>query len=468
MAMNFSSYLDEARDGRIGSDWIKGLLAEFEPYKNRMIANLGRYEAAANSVPIFKRLFDDKNAVNNKMNNDYFSEIVDLKAGYFAGSPVAYQYDKTMSEAERAEARMNRFILDNHLADLDAESTKDAAICGYSARLLYVDERDGQEQIINLRPYECIFLSDRGINSPEYAVRHYSVKRPEGDRLRVEVYDAKGVRVFYEINKGTFVEADDEYKANLFGVCQLFGIPNNEELLGDADKVLELIDAYDRTLSDVNSEIESFRLAYMYFKGGQITAEDLRKAKQMGAFEVPEDGEMGYITKHLDDAVVEHHLNRLHANIYRFSKTPDLADEAFAGQQSGVALKYKLFPLETKCKSFERKFQTAILHMFRGLCNAWALKGEKFDPLNFYSEFKRTFPLDLLNEAQTQAELKGLVSEETRLSQASFIDDPSFEMERMEQEAMGVRLYVGDNVPEAPRENADVETASPATAPPGG
>jgi len=461
--MNFVSYLDEARAGRIGSEWIKNLLNDFTPYADRMKKAYGRYKVDPKAVPIFSRAFPDKNAVNNQMNNDYFSEIIDIKTGYFAGAPVSYQYDKTRPEAERAEQRLSRFVLDNHLADLDAESTKDAAICGYAARLMFIDKRDGLEHVINVRPWECIFLSDRGINSPEYSVRVYMVKTPQGDRRRVEVYDAERVRVFYEINEGTFAEAAEENTPHVFGVAPLFGIPNNEELLGDADKVRELIDAYDRAFSDVNSEIEAFRLAYMYFKGGQITPEDLERAKRIGAFEVPDDGEMGYITKQMDDSVVEHHLNRLHSNIYRFSKTPDLADEAFAGQQSGVALKFKLFPLETKCKTFERKFQTAITHMFRGLARSWNIRGESLDPLNFYAEFKRTFPLDLLNEAQTQAALKGLVSEETRLAQASFIDDPAFELERMEQEAMGLETYYGGNEPGPPRENVDVLSASPAT-----
>jgi len=91
--------------------------------------------------------------------------------------------------------------------------------------------------------------------------------------------------------------------------CRIIVFPNNEEQQGDAEKVLSLIDAYDRTLSDVNSEVEQFRLAYMAFYGYDPDEETLKKAARTGAFGLDEKTEgvgIEFITKDLNDAVIEH------------------------------------------------------------------------------------------------------------------------------------------------------------------
>ena len=62
-----------------------------------------RYEAVKEGVAIFKRkprYSDEPDAINNHIANDFFSEIVDFKTGYFAGTPVKYGYSQT-EEAEK-------------------------------------------------------------------------------------------------------------------------------------------------------------------------------------------------------------------------------------------------------------------------------------------------------------------------------------------------------------------------------
>lgn len=437
--MDFSAEIYKIREGGLSSNIIKSILKKFEPRQKKMLLLYERYKTSQSGVPIYSRYFSDKTKVNNKVNNDFFSEIIDLKVGYFAGNPFSYQYDRTKSEYETALDRIQRFALLNNLADLDSETTKMAAICGYGGRLLYIDP-EGRERVLNVPAYETIILSEEGLSAPEYGIRIYTVETDKGARRKVEFYDSRNCEVWLEEKKNVFVEDVEESFEHDWGICPLYAVPNNEELLGDVEKVEDLIDAYDRTLSDVNSEIESFRLAYMLFKGGLVDEDTIRQAQRTGAFTVPDDGDISFLTKQMDDDIVENHLTRLHKNIYRFSKTPDLNDEAFAGNQSGVALKYKLFPLESKCTTFERKFTSSQMYLFTALCNTWGIRGETFDPLSFFVEYKRNFPLDLLHEAEVQEKIRGLVSEQTRLALASFIDDVQYEIDQMEEETLNAVL----------------------------
>lgn len=433
----------QIRDGGISPELIKVILVKFEQKRIFMLRNYERYKASLAGVPVLTRLVDQLQGINNRINNDFFSEIVDIKTGYFAGNPVSYNYDKNAQGYQEATDGIYKFGQRNNISDLDGEATKLAAICGYCPRMMYLESDNTDravERVINLFPWEAVILSDTSMSEPVYALRVYEVTDPGRKSKRViEFYDDAECVVFRENSKNRF-DPDPSHPANgphNFGACPVWGIPNNEELQGDADKVLALIDAYDRTVSDANSEIEAFRSAYMGFEGGDIDEETLKLAQQMGAFSVPEGGKIYWITKNIQDGFIENHLNRLHDSIYRFSKTPDLADQAFSGNASGVALKFKLFALESKCTTFERKFNSAAMHMFRLWTAMMQVKGRgTFDPLNVFMEYKRNFPLDLLHEAEIQATLKGFVSEQTRLSLAGFIDDPEYEIKMMEQEAL--------------------------------
>lgn len=422
------------------NELIKTIIQKFLPRRMEMYRLYARYKTQVEGLPIMRRRLEDLQKVNNQVNDDFFSEIIDIKTGYFAGRPISYSYAKDAEGFKPAQDNITRFTLRNTIADLDAETTKYAAICGYGSRLVYLDP-DAQERVINLDPFDAIHLSENSISEPEFGLRLYTVTKGRNTYLKVEFYDSENIHYFAEVKRGTFApdpDMENPVQPHQMAHCPLIGFPNNDELMGDAEKVLKLIDAYDRTISDVNSEVEAFRLAYMAFEGGTIDQETLDAAQRMGAFTVPEGGKIYWITKQLDDLLIEHHLDRLHSNIYRFSKTPDLADEAFSGNSSGVSLKFKLFGLETKCVTFERKMQAGLTHMFRCVSDIWAKKNIRVDPYEIVYEFKRNFPLDLKHEAETTGLLKGLVSEQTRLGLLSFVDDPAYEQELMEKENEGI------------------------------
>ena len=433
-------------NGAVTSQIIKDLIADHAPKASKMRALYKRYKAEIDGVPIFTRSFEDENKINNKLNNDFFSDIVDTKVGYFAGEPITYGLDKTNYTGEDGELNeseyykhlgvVDKFKIHNNIDDLDAETAKMAAICGYGARLCYIDT-DGYERVINIPPWECIFISDRSIGEPQYALRYYTITDNGEETTRVEWYDYTTV-TFYVLRGDEYVLDDTEdAKPHMFERVPLIEFPNNDERLGDAEKVLSLIDAYDRTMSDVNSEIEQFRLAYMVFYGVEIDQETIERAKQTGAFGLPNyDGNerAEFLTKNMNDVMIENHLNRLEENIMRFSKSVNFSDDNFAGQASGVSLKFKMLGLESKCIISERKMISALRQQFKVIGSAWEKKGINIDFSNFIFQFKRNFPLDIQTEATSTALLRGHVSEQTRLGMLSFVDDVEYELELMRQE----------------------------------
>jgi SPP1 family phage portal protein len=475
----------KALHGQVTSQIIADLIDMHQSDRNRMIHLYRRYKALDDGVPIFSREVAEYETINHHLNNDFFGEIVDTKVGYFMGIPITYGISHEADNYEAKDETIQDFIHYNLIEDLDSETAKMAAICGLGSRLLYIDV-EGRERAMNVPPWETIFVYDRSIQEAQYALRYYPIgvvpPDPGGEpteRIRVEWYDQTHVTFYIQDDQGNYVLDDTEPinpRPHMFDGIPLVAFTNNEEQQGDAEKVLSLIDAYDRALSDQNSEIEAYRAAYMLFYGFEVDEETLSEIKRTGAFGIPtvQDGsKVEFLTKDLNDQYTEKHLDRLEQNILRFGKSVNFGDEHFAGNISGVAMKFKMFALESKCMIAERKFTAALQKQFDLLTSVWAKKGLAFDQRDITYQFKRNFPLNMLDEAQTNATLKGLVSEKTRLSLLSFVEDPEEELQAMEQEIYD--LVPGDPIQgvgdlnagfatTAARESADDERTTNRTA----
>ena len=424
-----------------------------------------RYTCVKEGVPIFGRhpRFEDTDAINNRINNDFFSEIVDFKTGYFAGVPIAYSYSNTqdakdeIGESLRDEAHkaISDFITRNNMYDVDMETTKYASICGYSGRLLYLD--NGIERVMPIAPYEAAILSNTDISEPKYAVRYYTTTAIDGTvYYKVAFYGPDSIKHYEGTSYYGLTELVDKEERNMYDTCTLQGIANNKELVGDAEKVLELIDTYDRNISDASNDLESFSNAYMVIENLMLDDNDIERAQANGILQVNTgayNGKVYFLTKDMSDTYMSNQLARIEKNIYRFSKTPNLSDEAF-GTASGVALKFKLTGLEAKCGMFQAKMVSAGVYMFKALANSLAKKTIKIEPLQVIMDFSRNFPLDLLSEAQAVGQLisTGVVSKRTAISQLSFVDDPDYELDLIEEEKNDIPSLI-DKVKEDDEEN---------------
>jgi SPP1 family phage portal protein len=458
---DYTAEIEAIEKGGITDALLNRIIRKHEPNAtyNRLL--IERYEALEGAVPIFERhpRFEEGDGtkrseiINHKINNDFFSEIVDFKVGYFAGNPIAYSYSDTeesledtgeagdsAAEAQKARDEASKKVTDftarSNMFDVDMETTKFATICGYSGRLFYFDP-DGEERAMPVPPNETIILSKtKDITQPTYGVRYYTVTDiNDKETVKAEFYDS--VSIYYAEGAPGAVSIKSK-EPNLYSGCPLQGIPNNREMLGDAEKVIELIDAYDRALSDTNNEVDSFANAYMVYENVNMTDDEIKKAQHSGAiqfFTGGANGKVYFLTKDINDGFLEHHLDRLEKNIYRFSKTPNLGDEAF-GTASGISLKFKLTGLETKCGMFEAKMISAGTYMFQLLAKAWEKKQVKIDPLQCVMEFKRNFPLDTLSEAQAaQALISAGVPKRVAYQIAlSCVDDVEYVMQEIEKE----------------------------------
>lgn len=415
-----------------------------------------RYRCGSEGTPIKTRRYvingvEQTEKINRKINNNFFKEIIDQKVGYMVGNPIVYGINKnnySESGYEEIIDKIQYFSKINSLSDLDCETIKQVSISGSCGRLLYINQ-DGDVGIKVIPSHELIFIGD--LFKPDFSIWHYKIETLIENEIKTvylaEVYDSSTVTYYIQgKNLSWTIDIENKYNNQIPGTANgiathefignpLIGFLNNEEFMGDCNGQLDLIDSYDRILSDVNNELEQFRLAYMVARGCQLTDDVIQKAAQTGGLSIPNpDGSIEFLTKDLNDTLIEHVFTRIEKNIFSFSMAFNIRDETFAGNVTGIALLFKLKPFDYKCITSENKFDKSCMEMFRLICDIWNRKGLNIDYLDIEIIHSRALPRNLLEEAQTSQTLKGLVSEKTRLSLLSFIDDTDKEIEQMKED----------------------------------
>lgn len=412
----------------INSQIIRDLIEEHKATKLPRYEKLMSYYKAKHDI--LNRTFDDPSKSNNKLVNDYPGYIVDTIQGYFIGIPAQYSAEKD----KKFLADLQDVFDSNNETDHNAELAKYMGIYGEAFELLYINE-NSEIRFVRLKNEETLVVFDSSFQkSVQLALRYYPIYDTNLKKqvTKVELYYAD--RVDYYTQDGDSYSLERSVP-HYFGKVPVIYYNNNDECMGDFEKVITLIDDYDKRLSDNSNELEYFRNSYLKIKNmSGTTQEDIVKIKQTGAFMVEGDGDVGFVEKNINDGYTEHHMERLDNNIHKFSKVPNLSDEQFAGNLSGVAIKYKLWPIEQIASCKERKFRTGLRRRIKLITEIFGIQGKKYDWKDIKIAFKRNIPSNLLELSQIATNVKGIVSDETLLSILPFVETPSVELEKIKAE----------------------------------
>ena len=418
---------------------------------------------------ILQRKKTDKNKPNNKVVNDFFGQLIDNTVGYFLGNPIILNYTEPTPEKPRVDTDpvdvgvdmsaledtvvqdyLDRVCTENDKDDLFIEWGKEAMIKGLSHILVYQDE-ESNTKFMRISPEDLIIVYENSATKKaKYKIRLYDIDTEDTGITThyAEVYSDTKMELFKSVESTSVGETSREFcsyafveeKPHIYGRIPIVTVYNNEEQMSDLEKIESLVADYDKVLSDVSNEFEAFRNAYLMLKNLTAGKEGAQKLKDEGIIEVMENGDVKFVTKQIQTEALENHLNRLEKSIYTFSQVPNLSDENFAGNLSGVAIRFKLFGLETKCIIKERKMEKAIKELIRVLRVPIKVStGKEVDLLNLKVEFTRNVPNNLTEIVDTVAKLDGKVDKETLLSLIPFIDNPKEVLKKLEQDAENAR-----------------------------
>lgn len=420
-------------DTEITEELLKKILKIHDEYIGRYKILQGYYEGKAK---IFERT-KDKNKSNNKLVLDYPSYIIDVLLGLFVGKPISY----TVKEENREKFKVIQDTLD--LNNEQDENTEVAKMCGIKGRgyeIVYVDE-ESNIRFNEVNPENIVLVyDDKIIPKPIFAI--YQAELTDVDNLGKESKDKK--IIIYKkdiIQEFAKVKGDlhllNEYP-NPFGEVPVIEFLNNNEGIGDFERVLSLIDAINLSQSDTANDFEEFTNAILVLYGILDTDnEDIRQLIEDRVLLLDESGQNAqWLIKEINDAALENYKNRLDRDIHKFAKVPNMNDENFAGNVSGESMKYKLFATNQIIAQKQRKFKTALEARFRLIINGLKIKsGLDIDYRDISIVFNENTPFNELDNINTvKAALDTGLSKQYALGKLRDIDDISEELKREEDE----------------------------------
>ena len=374
---------------------------------------------------------------NNKVVINHAKYITDINVGYLLGNPVEYQADQILDPVLEQYKQQT-------MADLDVEIAKDASIFGKQYELVYATE-DNEVRSKDIDVRNCIVVYDDTVAHNKMFAVTYELGDKKDTYNKVVVYDKLFIYDYVVGNK----IAEKSITQHLFGLVPIAVYLNNTEEMGDFEQQIPLIDAYNTVLSDQVNDKEQLVSAILAFYGVDLTPEqkdDLYEYRTIAG--IPADAKIEYIAKQLNEQDADTLRRVLEADIHKISMTPNLSDENFVGNSSGVAIRYKLLAFEQATKNKERNFEKGLLERFALYNNYLNALGtmELIPTYEIKCVFKRNLPQNDLETSQMIANLRDLVDDETLIGQLSYVENAQEviekkDIERAKQANTNAELY---------------------------
>lgn len=365
---------------------------------------------------------------NNKIVNPYPKYITDMLVGYFVGQPISYTSKEEGGLLEDLQA-----IFD--YSDEQEENLELAKICsikGKAYELLYRDE-DARIRFNEFGPDQMFVIYDMTISpSIKFAIRYYDVGEGNDKITYAEVYD-KEVCTLY---KGKDSDLSlDQVTPHTFKDVPVVEYVNNKEEQGDFEQVITLIDAYNKAQSNTLNDMDQFTDAYLILVNMAGTdSERIDELKRNRVMLLDDDGDAKWLIKEINDAWVENYKDRVRRDIHKFSYTPDMQDESFGNNLSGVSIRYKILAMEQIRSNKERKFKKGLQRRIELICNSLSLEKDIDLFTNINIKFANTLPQNIYELSQTIKNLSPYLSSETLLNQLPFVENAKEELEKKKAE----------------------------------
>jgi SPP1 family phage portal protein len=422
------------------------LLPDGLPDKKALANVLKEFQTGRTRLEDLRKAYDNEHEIegrtrhkglpNNKLAHAFPRYIVTMSAGYLLGKPVAYSAPD--DQAEKIGLLMDAYRKTD-IDSEDAELAKDASIYGRAVEILYSNERS-EPKAATLNPESAFVVYDDTVEAkPILGVYFYETFNANGasNGYIVKAYTENKALVYTTKTIGgtlTFVEGDPTF----FGGVPIIEYWNNENEDGDFEHVMSLVDAYNVLESDRVNDKEQFVDAILVLTGctmqddekGRTPAQQLRQDRMLS---LPDsEAKAEYLAHALDENNVEVLKNAIKADIHKFSMVPDLTDMQFAGNGSGVAMRYKMLGLENLIRIKERWFKQGLRERLRRFAAFLKFKAvTDIDPEAIEMAFGRGLPVNELEISQMFANYAGRVPDVLLLGQVPFIDNPADAFEKL-------------------------------------
>lgn len=366
---------------------------------------------------------------DNRLAVNFPRYITETFMGYAYGIPIK----KTHPDDKIAD-QIKAFEKDNEITDHEYELFRKACIYGHAWEYFYQNE-DTKTRMTVCTPIELFTVYDDTLrNRALFAVR-YGYHEQEGG--------SQGKKYGEILLPDEIISFDDDRitdsRQNPYGYIPVVEYRLNDDRIGLFEEVTGLVEAFNHTIGEKANDVDAFAEAYLAVLGAELDENQVYRIRDDRFINIfgtdnAKDVLVQFLQKPTADGTQENLLNRLENLIYVISMVANISDKDFGNATSGTALAYKLHSMSNLASSFDRKIEKSLRKRYKIFCS---LSTNCSDP-NAWCDVEikttRNIPKNVLEEAQTAAQLSGIVSKETQLSVLSVVQDPAGELVKMEKE----------------------------------
>jgi phage portal protein, SPP1 family len=366
---------------------------------------------------------------DNRLVVNYAKYIVDMFNGYFIGIPATVSHDDQV-----ISDYVNDFRKFNDMEDSESELSKLVDIFGHAFWYVYQDE-DANTRVTYNSPMNMLIVHDNSVaERPKFAVR-YMIDEETGAGTGEVVTNTE--TIYFTLDNAGDVSFGERTE-HIYSRLPIIEVIENEERRGIFESVKTLLNALNKAVSEKANDVDYFADAYLKIIGMELDDEVSSSIRDNRVFNLwGESGsqlDVDFLQKPNADQTQENLIVLLRDAIFNISMVANLSDKDF-GNSSGTALAYKLQAMDNLAKSKDRKMQSGFNRLYEVVLSVptTQVPADAWSELNY--KFTRNVPKNTLEEAQIVSQLNGQVSDETKLSVLSIVQDPKEELERMEEES---------------------------------
>ena len=407
----------------------------------------------------FGDYYDGKNCIikqgavkgrpNYSINVNMAKYIIDVATSYVFGIDIGY--DTKDNNAKKFLEQLLYINKNCDSAEVDFQQGGDMSTYGVSYQLILAPEKkvgfwakllglnDIKDRIIFkwLNPEQTFYVVDNTVlNTPICGVYFYSYTENKVEKTKIYVYDNEMLYVFISSN-GVVNLVPEETETHNMGRIPILQSLNNDDAFSDIYSVEGILDALSLAISNNTDNLQSIANAILAISGGTLNKEQIEEINEYKVANMPVGATMEWIIKNINPEAEKMQIDNLEKFLLQITQVPDLTDEAFGGNQSGVAMEFKLWGLNqlwaTKSKKYTKTLYERMKIIAHLLQYRFKTNVELINSIDV--KFSKNLPKDNSDLYQMINTLKDVVSRRTLISQIPFVDDVEEEIKALDEEA---------------------------------
>ena len=386
---------------------------------------------------------------SNRITANFCAYIVKALRGYMVGNRPRYVCEDGDAYAHQVldiMAKQDKWTVDSQIA-------LDMSRYGKAYELVYLPEGKDEPHSTVVSPKHAFvaYTGDMERDSVFGAVIYTYTDDANREIYHMYMYTRTDVQEWESLVGETSAEWKPitDPVPHGFGRVPLIEYRNNEEFLGDFEGIMDLQDAYNALLSDRQDDKDAFAQSMLFIQGSIIgaTPDELEDGKAFlkkhRILQGDEDTVASWLIKTMDESGIQILQDQYADAIHKFAMVPDLSDEQFSGNASGIAMAYKLFGTDQMMAEKATRFRQGFRRRFKlydhRLHNPSNVPGwtSQTDISTVDIIFHYNAPQDLSYMATALSTLTGagIMSKATARLQLASIPDPDEEAELVDEEA---------------------------------